>query len=108
MSEYVRECLHKDEEIILFRARADAAEPSSVLLRSPASTHPWPESLKKKEHDYSLCSDFSNPITLHSTLHDMILLSGNVRMSEPFVANPRTYTLFTEHVECQEAERSIA
>ena len=24
-------------------------------------------------------------------------------MSEPFVANPRTSTTFTEHVECQEA-----
>ncbi|HEY6851618.1 MAG TPA: hypothetical protein VI320_36080 [Terracidiphilus sp.] len=33
---------------------------------------------------------------------DLILLS-KVRMSEPFVAYPRTPTFFTEHVECQEA-----
>src|SRR6201998_2233463 len=58
MSEYVRECLRKDEEFILYRARASAAEPSSVLLLTPASIHPRPESLKKIEHEYSLCRDF--------------------------------------------------
>jgi hypothetical protein len=39
---------------------------------------------------------------LHLTLHGLILPS-KVRMSDPFVAYPRTSTLFTEHVECQEA-----
>jgi predicted ATPase len=58
MSEYVRECLRKDEEFVLYRARASAAEPSSVLLLTPASIHPRPESLKKIEHEYSLCHDF--------------------------------------------------
>src|SRR5580693_6173726 len=58
MSEYVRECLRKDEEFVLYRARASAAEPSSVLLLTPASIHPRPESLKKMEHEYSLCHDF--------------------------------------------------
>src|SRR5580658_622078 len=58
MSEYVRECLRKDEEFILYRAHASAAEPSSVLLLTPASIHPRPESLKKIEHEYSLCHDF--------------------------------------------------
>src|SRR5580658_5221219 len=58
MSEYVRECLRKDEEFILYRARASAGEPSSVLLLTPASIHPRPESLKKMEHEYSLCHDF--------------------------------------------------
>jgi hypothetical protein len=58
MSEYVRECLRQDEEFILYRARASAAEPSSVLLLTPASIHPRPESLKKIEHEYSLCGDF--------------------------------------------------
>jgi hypothetical protein len=66
MSEYVRECLRKDEEFILFRTRTSAAEPPSVLLRAPASTHPRPESLKKIEHEYSLCRDFSNPMTFIS------------------------------------------
>src|SRR5580698_2524295 len=58
MSEYVRECLREDEEFILYRARASAAEPSSVLLLTPVSIRPRPESLKKIEHEYSLCRDF--------------------------------------------------
>jgi PAS domain S-box-containing protein len=58
MSEYVRECLREDEEFILYRARASAAEMPSVLLLTLASTHPRPESLKKVEHEYSLCHDF--------------------------------------------------
>src|ERR1700739_1624439 len=58
MSEYVRECLREDEEFILYRARTSAAEPSSVLLLTPASIHPRLESLKKIEHEYSLCRDF--------------------------------------------------
>src|SRR5580700_9897021 len=58
MSEYVRECLREDEEFILYRARTSAADPSSVLLLTPASIHPRPESLKKIEHEYSFCRDF--------------------------------------------------
>src|SRR6201998_3876041 len=58
MSEYVRECLREDEEFILCRARARAAEGPSVLLLTLASTHPRLESLKKIEHEYSLCRDF--------------------------------------------------
>src|SRR6201998_2533799 len=58
MSEYGGECLREDEEFILYRARTSAAEPSSVLLLTPASIHPRLESLKKIEHEYSLCRDF--------------------------------------------------
>jgi PAS domain S-box-containing protein len=58
MSEYVRECLREDEEFILYRARASAAEVPSVLLLTLASIHPRLESLKKIEHEYSLCHDF--------------------------------------------------
>jgi PAS domain S-box-containing protein len=58
MSEYVRECLREDEEFILYRARASAAEVPSVLLLTPASIYPRLESLKKIEHEYSLCHDF--------------------------------------------------
>src|ERR1700729_2618391 len=58
ISGYVRECLRKDEEFILYRARASAAEAPSVLLLTFASIHPRPESLKKIEHEYSLCRDF--------------------------------------------------
>jgi PAS domain S-box-containing protein len=58
MSDYVRECLREDEEFILYRARTGAAEVPSVLLLTPASIHPRLESLKKIEHEYSLCHDF--------------------------------------------------
>jgi len=58
MSEYVRECLREDEEFILYRARASAAEVPSVFLLTLASIHPRVESLKKIEHEYSLCHDF--------------------------------------------------
>src|SRR3984885_404250 len=58
MSEYVLECLREDEEFILYRARASAAEVPSVLLLTLASIHPRLESLKKIEHEYSLCHDF--------------------------------------------------
>ena len=57
MSDYVRECLREDEEFILYRARASAAEVPSVLLLTLASIHPRLESLKKIEHEYSLCHD---------------------------------------------------
>src|SRR3984885_7062138 len=58
MSEYVRECLREDEEFILYRARASAAEVPSVLLLTLASLHPRLESLKKIEHEYSFCHEF--------------------------------------------------
>jgi len=58
MSDYVRECLREDEEFTLYRARASAAEVPSVLLLTFASIHPRLESLKKIEHEYSLCCDF--------------------------------------------------
>jgi PAS domain S-box-containing protein len=58
MSDYVRECLREDEEFVLYRARASAAEVPSVLLLTFASIHPRLESLKKIEHEYSLCHDF--------------------------------------------------
>jgi PAS domain S-box-containing protein len=57
MSEYVWECLREDEEFILYRARASAAEVPSVLLLTLASTRPRLESLKKIEHEYSLRHD---------------------------------------------------
>ena len=57
MSDYVRECLREDEEFILYRARASAADVPSVLLLTLASLHPRLESLKKIEHEYSLCHD---------------------------------------------------
>jgi PAS domain S-box-containing protein len=60
MSEHLRECLREDEEFILYRARGSTAEVPSVLLLTLASIHPQLESLKKIEHEYSLCCDFDS------------------------------------------------
>ena|SRR5215469_6077513 len=57
MSKYVGECLRKDEEFILYRARASGAEERSVLLLTPASTRPTIESLKKINNEYSFRDD---------------------------------------------------
>src|SRR5260370_37292478 len=57
-SGYERECVREDEEFILYRARASAAEVPSVLLLTFASIRPRLESLKKIEHEYSLRHDF--------------------------------------------------
>jgi serine/threonine protein kinase len=57
-SGYERECVREDEEFILYRARASAAEVPSVLLLTFASIRPRQESLKKIEHEYSLRHDF--------------------------------------------------
>jgi hypothetical protein len=64
MSEYVRGCLREDEESILYRARAIAAEVPSVLLLTLASIRPRLEGLKKIEHEYSLCHDFDTTWTV--------------------------------------------
>ena len=57
LSDYVLEPLREDEEFILYRGHARHAEPASVLLLAPASTHPTPETLKKIEHEYSFRSE---------------------------------------------------
>src|SRR5580700_6095958 len=60
MPECSRECLREDEEFILYRARASAGAVPSVLLLTLASVRARPESLKKLDHEYSLCRDFGS------------------------------------------------
>jgi len=57
ISQYVRECLREDEEFILYRGRASEAELPAVLLLTPASSRPAPESLKKIDNEYSFRDD---------------------------------------------------
>jgi len=57
ISKYVRECLREDGEFILYRGRASEAEVPSVLLLTPASSRPAPESLKKIDNEYSFRDD---------------------------------------------------
>src|SRR5262245_34318746 len=54
LSEYSLECHRDDGEVILHRGRARQPGAPSVLLLTPASTRPSPETLKKIDHEYSL------------------------------------------------------
>ena len=58
LSRYLFEALRKDEEFILYRGRSQsdpaAAGRSRVPVLSPLAEHPWPESLKRLEHECSL------------------------------------------------------
>lgn len=56
-SGYTLERLRDDGEFILYRARTTDAEPSSVLLRTPASPRPTPDTLKKVDNEYALRSE---------------------------------------------------
>jgi PAS domain S-box-containing protein len=53
LSTYVFEVLRKDNEFILYRGRSEDDAPQ-VLVLSPATEHPPPQSLKRLEHEYSL------------------------------------------------------
>src|SRR6266849_4663599 len=54
VQEYVLEPILRDEEFVLYRARhRNQADIPSVLVRTPISTRPAPESLKRIEHEYS-------------------------------------------------------
>ena len=53
LSRYVFEALRKDKEFILYRGRSEDDAPQ-VLVLSPATEHPPPQSLKRLEHEYSL------------------------------------------------------
>src|SRR5712664_841072 len=54
VQEYVLELILRDEEFVLYRARhRNQADIPSVLVRTPISTRPAPESLKRIEHEYS-------------------------------------------------------
>jgi len=55
LSEYILETVRKDDEFILYRGRhRSQADVPSVLLLTPVSTRPAPESLKRIVHEYSL------------------------------------------------------
>ena len=53
-SEYSLECLRDDGEFILYRGHAKRRGSPPVLVVTPASTRPGPETLGKIDHEYSL------------------------------------------------------
>ena len=61
LSEYSLECLRDDGEFTLHRGHANQPGLLSVLLLTPASTHPSPETLKKIDHEYSLETNWIRP-----------------------------------------------
>lgn len=56
-SAYFLDRLRDDGEFILYRAHAKQAGLPPVLLLTPASTRPNPDTLKKINHEYSLRSE---------------------------------------------------
>jgi len=57
---YSLDRLRDDGEFILYRAHAKQTELPSVLLLTPASTRPSPETLQKIDHEYSLRSELDS------------------------------------------------
>src|SRR6266403_193207 len=57
LSRYSLDLVREDAEFILYRAHAKHLEPPSILLLTPSSTRPSPETLEKINHEYSLSSE---------------------------------------------------
>ena len=79
LSKYSLERLRGDAEFILYRARANQIEPASVLLLTPASPRPSPETLRKIAHEYSLRSELdaawaARPLALSDRNEQMTLV----------------------------------
>ena len=82
LSEYSLDRLRDDGELVLYRAHAKQTERPSVLLLTPASTRPSPETLKKINHEYSLRSELDSafavrPLALSERSARMALVLEN-------------------------------
>jgi hypothetical protein len=60
LSRYSLDLVREDAEFILYRAHSKQLEPPSILLLTPSSTRPSPETLEKINHEYSLSSELDN------------------------------------------------
>jgi hypothetical protein len=64
LSRYSLDLVREDAVFILYQAHSKQLEPPSVLLLTPSSTQPSPETLEKINHAYGAsaeCSPFSKP-----------------------------------------------
>src|SRR5262244_1107698 len=101
LSEYSLECLRDDGEFVLHRGRARQPGPPSVLLLSPASTRPSPETLKKIDHEYSLSNELEaawavRPLALSRRGEQVALVledRGGAPLDE-FLSGPMEITQF--------------
>jgi predicted ATPase/signal transduction histidine kinase len=60
LSRYSLDLVREDAEFILYRAHSKQLEPPSILLLTPSSSRPSPETLEKINHEYSLSSELDN------------------------------------------------
>jgi serine/threonine protein kinase len=60
LSRYSLDLVREDAEFILYRAHSKQLEPPSILLLTPSSTRPSPETIEKINHEYSLSSELDN------------------------------------------------
>jgi hypothetical protein len=60
LSRYSLDIVREDAEFILYRAHSKQIEPPSILLLTPSSTRPSPETLEKINHEYALSSELDN------------------------------------------------
>jgi predicted ATPase/signal transduction histidine kinase len=60
LSRYSLDLVREDAEFMLYRAHSKQLEPPSILLLTPSSTRPSPETLEKINHEYSLSSELDN------------------------------------------------
>src|SRR5262245_17187595 len=103
LSEYSLERLRDDGEFILYRGHAKKAGLPPVLLLTPASTRPSPETLKKIDHEYSLRDELdpgwaARPLTLcegreHPTL---VLEDPGGATLDSLLSGPMEVTQFLE------------
>jgi predicted ATPase/signal transduction histidine kinase len=60
LSRYSLDLVREEGEFILYRAHSKQLEPPSILLLTPSSTRPSPETLEKIDHEFSLRSELDN------------------------------------------------
>jgi predicted ATPase/signal transduction histidine kinase len=60
LSRYSLDLVREDAEFILYRARSKQLQTPSILLLTPSSTRPSPETLEKIDHEFSLRSELDN------------------------------------------------
>jgi PAS domain S-box-containing protein len=103
LSEYSLECLRDDGEFILHRGHAKEPGLLSVLLLTPASTQPSPETLKKIEHEYSLRNELdpawaARPLALSEGREHLTLVledPGGATL-DSFLSGPMEITQFLD------------
>ena len=103
LSEYSLDRLRDDGEFVLYRAHAKQMEPPSVLLLTPASTRPSPETLKKLDHEYSLRSELDSawavrPLALPERGPEtmLVLEDPGGKTLDGFISGPMEMTQFLD------------